>query len=166
MRNKDCPCEESLFLYMDSQLEEKDLKEIEEHIAICPSCKRETEFLKKFEKDFQADIPLPEDFTCKVMGRIKQSGMVFYILSALMVTLLFTVLFFSLNIAPPLPAAGEIIVRLFVALRDISSDIWGELFRQNTMFFFSYITLLMAVTLFFILKKKTFSAGNLIISGG
>jgi len=165
MRYKDCPCEETLFLYMDKKLSEKDLKEMEEHLAICLSCKRETEFLKKFEKDFKTDIPLPEDFTCKVMGRIDQSDLILNILSALMVTLLFTVLFFSLNITPPLPAAGEIIVRLFVALRDISSNIWGELLRQNALFFFSYITLLMAVTLFFILKKKTFSAGNLILGG-
>ena len=64
---------ELISLYFDKELDEKEEKELFEHLTNCPSCRKEFEELKVV-MDMLGEIEeeeLPEDFHNEVMAKIK-----------------------------------------------------------------------------------------------
>ncbi|MHC1746963.1 MAG: anti-sigma factor [Cellulosilyticaceae bacterium] len=65
-------CLSKMSLYIDQDLSQEEVKLMEEHIAICPSCKEEYEVLKMMISQLGEieDEPLPEGFHINLMDKI------------------------------------------------------------------------------------------------
>ena len=167
MKYEECPFEEKLFLYMDNELGEIEREEVKKHISICFHCKENIKLMDEFEKTLKKDLPLPEDFTSEIMTKLEEPVSVLNIFSAILLAFVLILFFFFPGLTNPLPQAGDFIVRLFLALKDMPFSIFmGELLCQNSLFFLSYITVLILLALFFSVRKKLFLSCKTIMLGG
>lgn len=65
---------ELLSQQLDEPLSPQEEQELEEHLASCPSCRRDKEELEQMKEALQdlEEVPAPADFTQRVMGQIQQ----------------------------------------------------------------------------------------------
>lgn len=66
--------QELLSLYIDNQLEESEVKAVEEHLSACSACKREYDELKEMT-DFlgqAATVPVPDTFSLRLKKALKE----------------------------------------------------------------------------------------------
>jgi hypothetical protein len=161
---KKCSYEDSLLLYMDSLLSDSEKEDFLHHLDNCQICKNQMDFFRKMEEDF--NIPVPEDFTFKIMEEIKKPSVFFQIFPLIIVIGISLILFFSFDTNSLLPIAGNLMVKLFLALKHIPvHDFLRDLIKQNSTFLLSYTCLLFIMTVFSILwkKKNQFVIKNYII---
>lgn len=65
---------ELLSQQLDEPLSSQEKQELEEHLAACPSCRKDKEELEQLDQALRhlGEIQAPADFTQRVMGQIQQ----------------------------------------------------------------------------------------------
>ena len=68
--------EELLWSYVDGELPPEERKALEEHLKLCPECRRELSLMMEMERALSEEPIVSPDprFTEKIMSRIMRSG--------------------------------------------------------------------------------------------
>jgi len=144
----ECHFEEKLFLYVDGMLEGEELLEAERHVGGCPACREQMALLERLEGDFHADVALPDDFTQKVLGKLRSRPSPAEMLPAVGVAALFLAVFLLPGSASPLPLLGDVLSRLVTVLKGLHlQHLLSAMMRQNASFLGAYFSM-MAMTAF------------------
>ncbi|MDQ7824239.1 MAG: anti-sigma factor [Candidatus Eremiobacteraeota bacterium] len=83
---------------LEGTLSGEDLKEINDHLEGCEECRKYYEFSKNIEHAVKSEIPLPLQFTARVMSAIPSASLWRSILPVLSVECAFFLILFALSL--------------------------------------------------------------------